>query len=182
MIDPAMLLQASQAEHLPHSHRLLWDIVYILAFAAGQILFMLKRADLARRSPLNGVKSIRQFVSINWITLVFRAVVEWGVFLWPYRSASVAFIDAAISKLGYSIPFQIPARRGLAGAFFLGIGADFLMDWLVMQKWFQAIPILNKLAENIPQLPEVTQMVDNLSIAKSQSGPNAHEESESGAK
>lgn len=163
-----------------HSHHLLWSVVYIAVFSVGQILFMLKRADLARRSPLNGVKSIRQFFALNWVTLIFRAVIEWGVFLWPYRSASAAFVAAALSKVGVNIPFQIPAHRGLAGAFFLGLGADFLMDWLVMQKWFQAIPVLNQLAENIPQIPEVTKVVDKLAADKSQSGPDVPQEPKNG--
>lgn len=140
-------------------HHMLWDVIFIAVFSAGQLLFMLKRADLARRSPLNGVKTIRQFFALNWVILLFRAVVEWGLILWPYRSASAAFIQAAALKIGVSIPFQVPSHRGLAGAFFAGVASDMIADWIVMQKWIQAVPILNKLAENIPQLPQVQQLI-----------------------
>lgn len=159
-----MLLFQSIPQH--GNHRLLWDVIYIAVFSAGQALFMLKRADLARRSPLNGVKTIRQFMALNWVTLLFRAVIEWGVFLWPYRSASASFIQTAIEKVGVNFPFQVPTHRGLAGAFFLGVAADLLVDWILMQKWIQSVPLLNKLAENIPQLPEVTQIVDSLAASK----------------
>ena len=71
-------------------HHLKWDLIYLVAFSLGELLFMLVRADRARRRPLNGVKSIRNFFALNWVTLLFRAVIEWLVFLWPYRSASAS--------------------------------------------------------------------------------------------
>jgi hypothetical protein len=144
-------------------HRLLWDLIFLFVFSLGQFLFILKRADLARRSPLNGVKSIGQYFKLNWVVLIFRAAVEWGLILWPYRSWSATTIQWALQKMSIPIPFQIPARRGLTGAFFAGMVASSLLDWLMMQNWTKNIPIVNfLLRENIPQLPEVQQLVQHL--------------------
>jgi len=151
------------------SHHHEWDLVFVAVFSLGQLLFMLKRADLAKRSPLNGIKTIRAFFSYNWVTLLFRAVLEQGLVLWPYREASGSSIQWLASKMGITIPFQIPQHRGLVGAFFIGIGADFLLDWVLMQKWVDGIPFLGKLKEQIPQLPEVKQFVNTLAEQKDDS-------------
>jgi hypothetical protein len=145
-----------------HPHWLEWNILYIVVFSAGQFLFMLIRADRARSSPLNGVKSIRKYFSINWVKLLSRAVIEWLLVLWPYRSGSVAFLQAMITKVWASFPFQIPTHRGLSGAFAFGLASDLLMDYITGQPWFKSIPVLNKIVENIPQLPEVQQLVQTL--------------------
>lgn len=150
-------------------HHWLWDIIFILMFSAGQLLFMLKRADLARRSPLNGVKSIGNFFALNWVVLLFRAVIEWGIFLWPYRSASNSFLQSIVHKVWSSFPFQLPQHRGLVGCFFLGIGADFLLDWVTGQSWIDSVPILRLLKENIPQLPKVQQLIAEAQQEKNQS-------------
>ena len=142
-------------------HRLLWNILFILVFSAGQFLFMLRRADLARRSPLNGVRSVGQFFALNWITLLLRAVVEW-LFLWAYRSWSGGQVHWALQHVGLNIPFEIPTHRGLAGAFFLGIVSDSTMDWFLGLGIAKSIPLVNKLIEQIPQLPQVQQLVATL--------------------
>lgn len=150
----------------PHERHLLWGALFVLVFSCGQFLFMLKRADLARRSPLNGINSIKQYFSLNWVVLLFRAVIEWGLFLWPYRSASASWIQSIVKMVWHSFPFQVPQHRGLIGAFFFGIGADLLIDWLLMQDWVKSVPILKYLMEQIPQLPEVKKLVDNLGEQK----------------
>lgn len=143
-------------------HHLFWGALFVLTFSMGQLLFMLIRADRARSSPLNNVKSVGQFFAINWIKLLARAVIEWLLILWPYRSASIVFLQTVISKVWPTFPFQIPQHRGLIGAFALGIVADLLADYITGQPWFKSIPILNKIIENIPQIPEVQQLVSTL--------------------
>lgn len=156
-----------------HPHWL-WNIFFIVVFSLGQLLFMLKRADLARRSPLNGVKTIGNFFALNWVVLLFRAVIEWLVFLWPYRSASNDVLQSVVHKVWAGFPFQLPQHRGLAGCFALGMGADVLLDWMFGASWFSAIPVLRRLKENIPQSPRVQQMITEVWQAKSQTpGPEA---------
>jgi hypothetical protein len=145
-----------------HHHELMWTSIYIAVFSAGQLLFMLVRADRAKSSPLNGVKGIGQYFSLNWVKLLSRAVIEWLLVLWPYRAGSVAFLQALIIKVWPSFPFQVPAHRGLAGAFAFGLASDLLMDYITGMPWFKSIPVLNKIVENIPQLPEVQQFVATL--------------------
>ena len=143
-------------------NRLVWDLIFLLVFSLGQFLFMLRRADLARRSPLNGVKSIGMFFAMNWVTLLFRAIIEWGVCLWPYRSASAQWVNSLIAHIGINVPFQIPSHRGLAGCFFLGVFSDMVLDWVTMQDKIFGIPIPKAVKETIPQLPQVQQLVSTL--------------------
>lgn len=137
-----------------------WDIVYWLVFALGQLLFLLKRADLAKRSPLNGVRSIGQFFGQNWITLLFRSALEFVFPFYVYRHTDPAVLSSWIAKVGVNIPFRIP--QSLVVAFLLGLFSDMLMDWLAMQDSVAGIKIPSWLKENIPQLPEVKQLVDSL--------------------
>lgn len=135
----------------------LWDVINWLAFALGQGLFLLKRADLARRSPLNGVKSIGEFFSRNWITLIFRGAIEFCLIFWPYRHN---WADLVIAKLGWNFHVHVP--QSLVLAFLLGLASDMLMDWAVMQDSIAGVKIPVKLKENIPQLPQVQQLVSQL--------------------
>jgi hypothetical protein len=146
----------------PHPYHWLWNVVFLLVFCAGQFLFMLKRADLAKSSQLNGVKTIGEFFTINWVKLLFRAAIEWGIVLWPYRSASGDWLQTVIGKLGVNLPFQIPSHRGLAGCFFAGVCAELVLDWVLGKQSILGIPIPAMLKEQIPQLPQVTQLVDTL--------------------
>lgn len=142
-----------------------WDILYWLVFALGQLLFLLKRADLARRSPMNGVASMGAFFAFNWVTILYRSALEFVVPFWVYRHVDV---NAMIAKTGWNMPFQVP--QSLVVSFVLGLFADFVMDWVAMQKSIAGIPIPSWLKENIPQLPEVKEFVEKLAEDK-QAGP-----------
>jgi len=138
-----------------------FDFLYWFFFALGQGLFLLKRADLARRSPLNGVPTIGAFFYTNWVTILYRSVFEVGLVFYPYRHFD---INSLIDKLGWNLPIQVP--QSLLVAFFLGVLSDYLMDWIVMQDKIGPIKIPGFLKENIPQLPEVKQLVDQMAVAK----------------
>jgi len=139
------------------------DLIYWFFFALGQGLFLLKRADLARRSPLNGMPTIGAFFVMNWVTLLYRSVFEVGLVFYPYRHVDV---NSLIDKLGWNLPIQIP--QSLWVAFFLGILSDYLMDWIVLQEKIGPFKVPSFLKENIPQLPEVKQLVDQMAVAKNE--------------
>src|SRR5262249_21153214 len=61
------------------------DVLYWLAFAAGQWLFILKRMALALRSPMNGVKTRKQYLLLNWDVLLIRSALEFVIIFYPYR-------------------------------------------------------------------------------------------------
>src|SRR5438445_13746747 len=118
------------------------DIVYWIAFLLGQGLFLLKRADLGRKSPLNGLPSISAFFVLNWITILYRSVVEVGLVLYPYRHVD---INVLVVKIGWHLPFAIP--QSIVIAFFLGLFSDYLMDWVAMQYSLVGIKIQKFLKE-----------------------------------
>jgi hypothetical protein len=143
-----------------HHHTILWDLLFWFVFVCGQVLFMLRRADLARRSPLNGVGSMIQYFRLNWVTLLLRMVIEWIVFFYPYRFASAAQLNWIIQRLGWSFPFEV--KRGLVGDLSLGIVSSMLLDTLAMRQTIFGITIPKLIKETIPQLPEVQQLVQHL--------------------
>lgn len=138
------------------------DIGYWLAFALGQLLFLLKRADLARKSPLNGLPTIKAFFALNWITILYRSVLEFGLILYPYRHMD---INSLIDKIGW-LPDSIRIPQSVVLAFFLGLFSDYLMDWIAMQDSIAGFKIPKFLKESIPQLPAVKQLVDTMAAAK----------------
>lgn len=142
------------------------DLAYWGVFFLGQLLFLLKRADLARRSPLNGVTGIGNFFALNWVTILFRSVVEFGVVLYPYRHVD---INSLIAKLGW-LPDSVRIPQSIVVAFFLGLFSDMIMDWVVMQDKIFGIPIPKALKETIPQLPAVKEVIANLAEGKKPQG------------
>ena len=134
--------------------RWLWDIVYWLVFISGQMMFLLKRADLARRSPLNGVISIGSYFVTNWVVIVQRLAFE-SLFLFLYRHPDFP------SQLG--LHFTLPlAKQSLVLAFFGGFFADAILDWIAMQNTLLGITIPSWIKESIPQLPQVQNFVAGL--------------------
>lgn len=133
------------------------DIIYWLAFALGQALFLLKRADLAAKSPLNGVRTKRNFFYLNWVTIIYRSAVE---FVFPFYVFRHVDPNVLMAGMSWHLPFSIPQN----GVFFfvLGLFSDLIMDWAAMQKSVMGIPVPSWLKENIPQLPEVTKLVSDL--------------------
>jgi hypothetical protein len=130
------------------------DLLYWLAFFGGQLLFILKRADLAVRSPLNAVNSKWQYFTINWVPLLIRTFIEFVVIYTPYRDIPS---DKIIAAFGWNIPLKIPQSWVVAAA--LGYLSDSLMDWGAMQEKILGIKVPSFIKETIPHLPEVQAVV-----------------------
>jgi hypothetical protein len=125
---------------------------------------MLKRADLAVRSPLNAVESKRSFFAHNWVPLMIRTFIEFGFIFVPWRSMGT---DKIMALAGWQVPFHLP--QGWVAASILGYLSDSLMDWAVMQKKIFGITVPSMFKETIPQLAVVTQIV---AVIKEQNGKN----------
>jgi hypothetical protein len=126
------------------------DLLYWLAFAAGQSLFMLKRTALAIRSPMNSMGSRTEYLKLNWDVLLIRSALEFAFIFYPYRHVPLASL---LSFTGWNIPFAIP--QSAVTVFILGFFSDAMMDWAAMQdKLFGKIPVPSWIKETIPQLPE----------------------------
>ena len=136
------------------THHQVFDILYYLAFAGGQSLFMLKRADLAVRSPLNAVHSKQDYFKSNWVPLLIRSFIEFVIVFMPYRHFDT---DKIVSAIGWNIPFHIPQNWVVSA--FLGYLSDSIMDWVVMQDKIAGITVPKLIKETIPQLLVVQNIV-----------------------
>ena|SRR5258708_14644587 len=135
-----------------------WDLLFWIVFIAGQMMFLLKRADLAHRSPLNGVKSIPAYFTTNWVVIFQRLAFE-SLFLFLYRH------PAFPSEIG--LHFSLPTvKQSLVLAFFGGFFADASLDWITLQDTIFGIKIPTWIKENIPQLPQVQTFVSTLGGVK----------------
>jgi hypothetical protein len=141
-----------------------WDIIFWLFFVSGQLMFMLKRADLARRSPLNGVPSIAAYFKTNWVIILQRLAFE-VIFLFVYRYPGFP------NELG--LHFSLPViKQSLVLSFFGGFFADALLDWATMQDSIIGIKVPKWVKESIPQLPQVQALVANLGPKSVTNGVN----------
>lgn len=135
-----------------------WDLLFWAAFIAGQFMFLLKRADLARRSPLNGVKNVGMFFVQNWVVILVRLAFE-SIFLFLYRHPDF--------PLQIGLHFSLPhTKQSLVLTFFGGFFADAILDWATMQNSILGIKIPAWVKENIPQLPQVQTFVQTLTETK----------------
>lgn len=132
------------------SHQL-WDIIYYLPFLCGQALFLLKRVGLAIRSPLNCLKSRREYLYINWDILVYRAGLEFILIYFPYRHQDV--VSGWLASFGWHLPFQLPQAAILF--VMLGLMSDYMLDWIAGHDKVFGMTIPKFLKEQIPQIPEV---------------------------
>lgn len=139
------------------------DIAYAACFLFGQWLFLLRRADLGVRSPMNALKSRRQFFYLNWVTLLYRVVIEFGLFFYPYRHADV---NSLLSLEGLQLPSWLHVPQNWIFVIFLGIFSDGLLDWVLGRGKFLGITIPDRLKEDIPQLPEVRAILDTAKAQK----------------
>ena len=131
-----------------------WDLTFWFFFISGQMMFLIKRADLARRSPLNGVPSITSYFETNWVIILQRLVFE-GLFLFIYRHPNFT------NEIG--LHFSTPAiKQSLVLAFFGGFFADALLDWATMQDTLVGVKVPKWVKESVPQLPEVKALVITL--------------------
>jgi len=143
------------------------DFAYWGCFLAGQWLFLLKRMALAVRSPMNALKTRREYIYANWDILLIRTALEFAAFYYPYRHVDV---NALVAKLGWPMPFKIP--QAAVVAFGLGFIADFLLDWLTMQDKILGIPMPAWLKETVPQLPHVQAVIETAALEKQANGKN----------
>ncbi len=105
------------------SDHLKWDAVFWLPFFFGQSLFILKRMALAVRSPLNPLKSRKEYLKLNWDVLLIRSALEFAVVYFPYRHVPMDTFTATLH-----IPFHIPQDSAVV-SFLLGFLSDSTMDW-----------------------------------------------------
>lgn len=125
------------------------DIGYGVSFAIGLWLRMLLRSDYALHSKTNALKTRRAFFYLNWVPLLTRSVIEFGIVWWPWRH-----IDMIPSSLNYAANFYRLFPRAAMVAVLMGLGADFLLDW-IGQAASQRIPALAPLfKEIVPPVPE----------------------------
>jgi len=100
------------------------DLVYYLAFLAGQLLFVLKRSASAIRSKLNPIATRRAFFVANWDLLLIRCALEAPIF-YVYRHYDVNSVLSLFTT--WQVPFHIP--QSAMTAFLFGYLADSLLDW-----------------------------------------------------
>jgi hypothetical protein len=118
------------------------------------MLFLLKRADLARRSPLNGVHSVWFYFENNWVVILQRLAFE-SVLLYLYRHPDFP------KQIG--LHFSLPTvKQSLMLVFFGGFFADAALDWITMQDSIMGVKIPAWVKESIPQLPQVQVFVAEL--------------------
>lgn len=98
------------------------DLLYWLAFLAGQLLHDLKRADIQSRWRPGATK--RAFFTKNWVVLVIRAALQLP-FFYGWRHYDV--LPWISSLTGYAVPFAIPVNP--LTSFLFGFFADSLLDW-----------------------------------------------------
>ena len=138
---------------------MIW-IGYVALFMLGQALFLLKRMALAVRSPMNALKSRRQYLSQNWDILLYRGAIEY-VFLFFYLHQ--ALLAELLGLIHVKPPFVIPVFG--FGCFALGLLCDFCMDWIAMQDRVLGIPVPSWIKEFVPRLPQLEIVVANLQIS-----------------
>jgi hypothetical protein len=115
-------MQAIPADLVPHA---VGDLIYYLAFLAGQGLFILKRAAMAIRSKSNPTLTRRGYLYANWDVLGIRTALESVVF-WIWRHH---LLSQLVALFGYSIPDKISIPVHPMVAFILGYIVDSLVDW-----------------------------------------------------
>lgn len=134
-----------------------------LPFFSGQCLFILKRMGLAVRSPLNAMKSRRQYLKQNWDILLIRTVIEFIAVYFPYQHSNL--FETYLPKWWAVIPasWVVPMA--------LGYLADSMLDWILGKDKIFGVPIPDFIKETIPQLPEVQNLVAQLGEIKAAQPP-----------
>lgn len=138
-----------------------WDAIYYTAFFGGQMLFLLKRIGLAIRSPMNLLKTRRQYVRLNWDILLNRTILEFAIVYYPFRHID---INTLFGMFGWNMPFHVP--NSAISFFLLGYLSDSLMDWFAMQDKLMGIKIPDIVKETVPHLPEAATLVEKLKQKK----------------
>lgn len=130
------------------------SILYYLAFLVGQLLAILKRADISVRSQTNPTKTRWGYVRINFVPILIRTLIELVLIYLPYRHFD---LSSLFLKFGWNIPFAIPQSAFGAGT--LGFVSDALLDWLGTLQTFpgSTIEIPQWLKDQIPPLAAMTQ-------------------------
>ena len=154
------LLHIALGSLLSISDSLRDDFLYWVPFFFGQCLFILKRTALAIRSPLNAVRSRRQYLFLNWDILAIRTALEFALVYIPYRHIPIDTLTAGFS---WHMPFHIPQDSAVL-SFLLGYMSDSTTDWIAMQDTIFKIPIPSWIKETIPHLPQVQVMVATLEV------------------
>lgn len=143
------------------SEHQMWDVIYYAPFLIGQMLFLLKRIGLAIRSPLNLLRTRRQYLRLNWDILTIRYILEFAIVYYPFRHVEM---NSLFAMFGWHIPFHIPDSA--ISFFLLGYMSDSLMDWFAMQDKIMGITIPNIVKETVPHLPAAASLVEKLKQKK----------------
>lgn len=114
-----------------------FSLLYLYAFfAAGQALYILRRASAAVRSATNPVKSRKDYVVKYWDIFIGRAVVAavlFGVF--------ILAPDFIATSTGVNLKLPAHPLIALGG----GLATDFILDWAAQKS--------ERFGREIPRLP-----------------------------
>jgi hypothetical protein len=117
-------------------------LVLWVAFFVGQMVYILMRASWAIRSKTNPVKSRWDFFYMWWDVILVRTLIEVALF-WMYKSYPDVLTSLA-AKAGLTWNLSLPLVPPVA--FFVGLTADFMLDWVLAHfSFFQK--------DEIPHLP-----------------------------
>lgn len=102
-----------------------------ICFILGQLLYILKRAYYSVNGPntpvTEKINTYKMFLISYWIPLFVRGVL--GVFIFWVVMFYPDLFTKITQYLGLNINLTIPKVPPVA--FLLGLGSDFILDWIV---------------------------------------------------
>lgn len=116
-------------------------LTLVMLFLLGQALYILKRAAMAIRSPLNPATSRRSFLARNWDVILIRVgAAQTGFWLWISYPDGLSRIAQVA---GVHLDLTIPAKPVVA--LVSGVCSDAILDWIA-----EKIPALKR---ELPAVP-----------------------------
>lgn len=100
------------------------NLLLYLAFIGGEILHVLRMADLARQSTANG-HTFWSYLSSCWLTIVVRGALGFALFSIWLTSPEL------FSLVGLNVPLAFPAYKAVA--LLAGYCADSGLDWVAQK-------------------------------------------------
>ena len=102
-------------------------------FVCGQLLSILRKAELAVQATTNPIKSRREYARLYWVILLYRSVVALSIF-WVWVIYPAAFSSLAHS-IGLTWNLELPPTPPIA--IFAGLLYDVGLEWV-----FNKVPSL----------------------------------------
>jgi hypothetical protein len=127
-----------------------WDLLLLIPFTIGYMIFILNSASDRMRSSMNNVTSRWQYLQRNWDTFLARYC-PWSLAIY----ALFQHVNDIAVYFGHPIPFQVP--NGAIMMTTLGYLSNSLLNWASKAKSLP-IPffgpyILSMIQDNIPLYP-----------------------------